>query len=93
MKNLQLLTLALLCGIASSVKAGLFHETDEDHTAITGRRKMHVLHGGESKSERRESRAERTSNGKKTVTKTSRSVEKQPGRATKRQKTVTTKSN
>jgi len=57
MKNL-LFTLTLLTAI-SPVCAGIFHETDEEHTRVTGRRKMHVFHGGKSKEERHADREER----------------------------------
>lgn len=59
MKQL-LVTIALLTAI-SPLSAAWFSDAprDEDHTRITGRRRMHLLHGGQSKTERRAEREER----------------------------------
>jgi Ni/Co efflux regulator RcnB len=72
MNKRNLFSFLLLTCVATISVAGIFHESDEDHTAVTGRRKMHLLHGGKSKSERREEREERKGRNKNGKAKSNR---------------------
>jgi len=101
MNKRNLFSLMLLTCVATISVAGIFGDThDEDRTRVTGRRRMHILHGGESKSERRARRYGNTSsetvetkdaNGrtvKKTTRKTTRRAQ-QPTRKVTREEMKT----